>query len=55
LPNDVIDDLYIEADTFLTFGGTMSTIGTTNGKPSIYSDISRNSLNSKGWNLSYNI
>lgn len=55
LTNDVIDDLYIEADTFLTFNGNMSTLGTTNGKPSIYSDFARNSLTSyKGWTLNYN-
>lgn len=54
-PNDVIDDLYIEADTFLTFSGNISTTGTNNGKPSIYSEISRNSLNDKEWTLNYNI
>lgn len=54
--NDVIDDLYIEVDTFLTFEGNMSTIGINNGTPSIYSDISRTSLGpyGKGWTLNYN-
>lgn len=54
-PNDVIDDLYIEADTFLTFSGKMDTTGTNNGKPSGYSLASRNSLTvNKWWTLSYN-
>lgn len=58
LTNDVIDDLYIEADTFLTYYGNknMSTVGTNNGKPSIYSEYARYSLTSyKGWTLNYNI
>lgn len=56
LPNDVIDDLYIEADTFLTFNGNMSTTGNNNGKPSVYSNQSRNSLEVyKGWILNYNL
>ena len=54
LTNDAIDDLYIEADTFLTFNGNMSTGGATNGKPSIYSNDAINSLYSKGWTLNYN-
>lgn len=55
-PNDVIDDLYIVADTFLTFNGLISSTGTNNGKPSIYSESARNSLSSayKGWELIYN-
>lgn len=55
-PNNAIDDLYINADTYLTFNGYMSTIGVNNGKPSIYSDFAINSLKSyKGWTLNYNI
>lgn len=54
-PNDVIDDLYIVTDTFLTFGGTISTIGDNNGVPSIYSFNARNSLSvNKEWTLNYN-
>ncbi len=54
-PNDVIDDLYIEADTLLTFNGNLSTTGINNGKPSIYSSYARNSLSVyKGWTLNYN-
>lgn len=53
--NDIIDDLYIDADTFLTFNGSMSTTGINNGVPSIYSDIARNSLTVyKQWTLNYN-
>jgi hypothetical protein len=54
-PNDVIDDLYIEADTFPRYSGYMSTVGTNNGKPSIYSTYARDSLVEKGWTLSYNV
>lgn len=54
-PNDVIDDLYIDADTFLTYNGYMSTIGNNNGIPSVYSDVAINSLtNYKFWSLNYN-
>jgi hypothetical protein len=55
LTNDVIDDLYINADTFLTFNGNINTLGTNNGIPSIYSSASRNNLTVyKEWVLSYN-
>lgn len=54
--NDVIDDIYIEVDTFLTFNGSVSTIGVNNGHPSIYSTDARTSLTLyKGWTLNYNI
>lgn len=54
-PNNIIDDLYIITDTFLTFNGNMSTTGTNNGKPSIYSNSAITSLSSyKGWTLLYN-
>jgi hypothetical protein len=53
-PNDVIDDLYIEVDTFPRYNGYMSTIGINNGKPSIYSNFAINNLNEKGWDLNYN-
>lgn len=54
LSNDEIDDIYIVADTFLTFNGIISTSGANNGKPSIYSQIARESLISKQWTLTYN-
>lgn len=54
LPNDIIDDLYIDADTFLTFNGYLSITGTNNGSPSIYSQDSINNLTLKGWELYYN-
>lgn len=53
--NDIIDDLYIVADTFLTFNGYIYTTGINNGKPSIYSEDSRYNLISKNWNLNYNL
>lgn len=52
--NDEIDDIYNVADTFLTFGGYINTTGDNNGKPSVYSNIARTSLISKGWTLNYN-
>lgn len=53
--NNIIDDLYIVADTFLTFNGDIYTSGVNNGKPSIYSEHARNNLMSKNWNLDYNL
>ena len=49
--NDEIDDIYNIVDTFLTFGGIIRTQGIYNGKPSVYSNIARNSLLGKGWTL----
>lgn len=55
LTNDIIDDLYINADTSLNNNiGYVRTDGINNGKPSVYSDIARNSLDKKGWVLTYN-
>jgi len=54
-PNDIVDDLYITADTFLTFNGYLSITGVNNGTPSIYSDNSISNLLLKGWELYYNI
>jgi hypothetical protein len=55
LSNDEVDDIYIVADTFLTFAGYINTVGTNNGKPSVYSEASREDLDlNKNWTLSYN-
>jgi len=55
LTNDVIDDLYIDADTFLTYSGDINTSGDNNGKPTVYSESARSSLNGKDWRMNYNI
>ena len=52
--NKIIDvdfDIYIAADTFLSFNGYINTVG--NSSPTIYSEIDRNNLISKGWTLTY--
>jgi Leucine-rich repeat (LRR) protein len=51
LTNDEIDDLYINADTCLTYYGELFTDGDNNGVPSIYSQTQRDSLMSKGWTI----
>jgi len=48
---DVDYDIYIPANTFLSYNGNIDTTG--NALPTSYSDLDRNSLLSKGWTIIY--
>lgn len=51
-----IDDIIINANTFLTYNGLIELTGTNNSKPSVYSELAIDNLtNNKLWTLNYNI